>query len=273
MQKVLNEIADLPGVVGSCLFNREKGKMCSGLPSAFSDETVQIIATHTSRIVQMGKMVDMDIQSISLRYNTYSVVTMPVDTETVLLTACVSQANTSLVTTTLSVLSDELKNDLEPKNDVDPEAAVPIEPLLAQMRESLAFVIGPMADMIFDDHLDAWMKTGYAAPSRLSELVEMIVTELDEDSVDEFRRKVRRICLLMNIPPKTKRQWADIVTGKKTYDLKFLAAKFLLNRVVSAVKSNPTQESIRDGVNQLHDLFEKNSASPSVQADLKAIFG
>ncbi len=77
----------------------------------------------------------------------------------------------------------------------------------------------------------------------------------------------------MNVPPKTKQQWIDIVTGKKTYELKFLAAKFLLCRLMPAVRSDPTPARIRDGVTQLYDLFEKNSDSPSVQADLKNIFG
>lgn len=77
----------------------------------------------------------------------------------------------------------------------------------------------------------------------------------------------------MDVPLKTKPQWADIVTGKKTYDLKFLAAKILLGRLVRSVSSSPTPASIRDGVDQLHALFEKNSASPSVQTDLKTIFG
>ncbi len=77
----------------------------------------------------------------------------------------------------------------------------------------------------------------------------------------------------MDVPPKTKTQWADIVTGKKTYELKFLAAKILLGRLVRSIGSNSSPANIRDGVDQLHALFEKNSASPSVQTDLKTIFG
>lgn len=77
----------------------------------------------------------------------------------------------------------------------------------------------------------------------------------------------------MDIPAKTKPQWADIVTGKKTYELKFLAAKIMLGRLVRTISTSPTPANIREGVDQLHGLFEKNSASPSVQLDLKTIFG
>ena len=77
----------------------------------------------------------------------------------------------------------------------------------------------------------------------------------------------------MDVPAKNKPQWADIVTGKRTYNLKFLAAKILLGRLVRTVAANPTPTNVREGVDQLHALYEKNSASPSVQLDLKTIFG
>lgn len=77
----------------------------------------------------------------------------------------------------------------------------------------------------------------------------------------------------MDIPAKNKPQWADIVTGKKTYDLKFLAAKILLGRLVRTIGANPTPNNVREGVDQLHALYEKNSSAPSVQLDLKNIFG
>lgn len=77
----------------------------------------------------------------------------------------------------------------------------------------------------------------------------------------------------MNIPPKTKPQWAEIVTGKKVYALKFLAAKILLGRLVRTVAGDPSDKNVRDGVDQLHGIYEKNATAPSVVDDLKTIFG
>lgn len=77
----------------------------------------------------------------------------------------------------------------------------------------------------------------------------------------------------MNVPPKTQKQWSDIVTGRKTYELKFLAAKILLGRVVRSLGSSPAPEAVKDAVEQLHAIYTKNESSPSVQDDLKTIFG
>lgn len=77
----------------------------------------------------------------------------------------------------------------------------------------------------------------------------------------------------MNVPPLNNPKWSGIVTGKQTYVLKFLAAKIFLGRTVRTVSAAPTPENVREAVDQLRVLFEKNAASPSVQDDLKTIFG
>lgn len=77
----------------------------------------------------------------------------------------------------------------------------------------------------------------------------------------------------MSVPPKNYPQWTDIVTGRKIYPLKFLAAKILLGRVTPAVCAAPTPENILDAVDRLYFLYEKNAASPSVKDDLNTIFG
>ncbi len=40
----------------------------------------------------------------------------------------------------------------------------------------------------------------------------------------------------MDVPSKSNKAWQDIVTGKKTYQLKFLAAKILLGRLTRSVR-------------------------------------
>ena len=77
----------------------------------------------------------------------------------------------------------------------------------------------------------------------------------------------------MAIPSKSNKGWADIVSGKTKHQLKFLAAKVLLGRLVHAVQENPTAGNISAGVDQLHELYSKNAHMPSVQEDMKTIFG
>ncbi len=112
MKDILNEIDMLPGVVGSCLFSKERGQICSGLPPSFTDEAVQAIANRVTRLVQMGGIVDMDVQTIALRFDIFTIMTMPVDSETLLLIACESGATARLIATTISMLTGELQSRL-----------------------------------------------------------------------------------------------------------------------------------------------------------------
>jgi len=205
MKDVLNEIDVLPGVVGSCLFSKERGQLCSGLPPVFTDEAVLTIANRVSRLVQMGGMVDMDVQTIALRYDMYTIMTMPVDTDTLLVIACESRSNCSLIATTISMLAGELQSrlaklakestpssdtkEIAGKSDAGQEAERTAS-LLKQVRDALAFVVGPMADMVFDDNEALWTQKKPASTSRLPELIEMLAGEIGNDSAAEFKERV-----------------------------------------------------------------------------------
>ncbi|MBI5593801.1 MAG: hypothetical protein HY881_25385 [Deltaproteobacteria bacterium] len=205
MKDVLNEIAVLPGVVGSCLFNKERGQICSGLPPSFTDESVLTIANRVTRLVQMGGMVDMDVQTIALRYDIYTIMTMPVDSDTLLVIACESRSNCSLIATTISMLAGELQSRLAKEFASVPEAketaakpdngkeAERTASQLKQIRGALAFVVGPMADMVFDDNVALWTQKKPASSSRLPELIEMLAAEIDDDSAVEFKKKVNEV--------------------------------------------------------------------------------
>lgn len=77
----------------------------------------------------------------------------------------------------------------------------------------------------------------------------------------------------MDLPSKTNRTWQDIVTGKKTFQLKFLASKILLGRLTRSASENPSPDNIKACVDQLYAVFEKNAKIPTVQEDITTIFG
>ena len=205
MKDVLSEIDVLPGVVGSCLYNKERGRICSGLPPSFTEESVLTIANRVTRLVQMGGMVDMDVQTIALRYDKYTIMTMPVDTETLLVIACESRSNCSLIATTISMLAGELQGRLAKEFASGPESkevagkpddgieAEKTASLLKKVRGALAFVVGPMADMVFDDNVALWTQKKPAASSRLPELIELLAGEIDDESAAEFKKKVNEV--------------------------------------------------------------------------------
>ena len=76
----------------------------------------------------------------------------------------------------------------------------------------------------------------------------------------------------MGVPPKSNPRWAEIVTGKKTYTLKFLAAKILLGRLVRSVSADNSAANVSKAVDELHAIFTKNADSASAKEDLQTMF-
>lgn len=77
----------------------------------------------------------------------------------------------------------------------------------------------------------------------------------------------------MDVPSKSKKEWSDLVTGKKTYQLGFFAAKILLGRLMASINDNPDPPNIQLCIEQIYNLYSKNAGSPSAQQDLQTIFG
>ncbi len=77
----------------------------------------------------------------------------------------------------------------------------------------------------------------------------------------------------MSVPPSTNARWEEIVTGKKTYTLKFLAAKILLGRLMRNVQTDSSPANVSKAVKEIHALFTKNADNASAKEDLQNIFG
>ena len=77
----------------------------------------------------------------------------------------------------------------------------------------------------------------------------------------------------MEVPSRSHEGWRDIVTGKKTFELKFLAAKIMLGRLVRGVHDDPTPQNITTSIDQIYNLFAQNTYSQTVKDDIKTIFG
>jgi hypothetical protein len=207
MRKLLNEISVIPGVAGSCIFDKKEGPLCKNMQADLSEDLVETIGIHLVRLLQMGTMSNFKVKSVHFRYDKYAVVGMPLDSGVVLMTICEAHANCSLVATTAAMLASDLKDDLtsgvtetiplsaQIDADILETSAAEMQPLYSKLEEALAGAIGPIASMIMQDHLEQWKASGPELPTRISELVTMLVGEIgDPGLAQEFNQKIKDIC-------------------------------------------------------------------------------
>ena len=196
MRKLLKEISVIPGVTGSCIFDKNEGAICTELEADLPKNLTEEVGIHFVRLVQMGAMNKLHIKSAHFSFDRYAVVGLPLEKGAILLALCDAQANCSLVATTAAMLVADMRDELtkpllEPEDSghgqVRPTAFAPaneidteLRPHLKEIEEALATAIGPVAAMVMADYLNRWREKGPAEPARLTELISMLGGEIDD---------------------------------------------------------------------------------------------
>lgn len=212
MQKLLQEISVIPGVTGSCIFDKSEGALHKDFNPELSDEHIETIGVHLIRLMQMGKMIDLQAKAVHFRYDICTVVGLPLDSGSVVITICDSQANCSLVATTAAMLVSDMQSTPEKKGEdlseeaiveeeADPEEHIAeqpdedgIEELIAKVEKALTAAIGPVAGIVMHDYVAKWRSAGPAASSRLMELADMLEEEIGDSALArEFSSKIEQL--------------------------------------------------------------------------------
>jgi len=210
MRKLLKEISVIPGVSGSCIFDKNDGAVCTEMDAHLPQDLTENVGIHFVRLVQMGRMNKLDISSAHFRFDRYSVVGLPLDKGAILLAICDSQANCSLVATTAAMLVEDMRGEL---NGTVPaangtaaalagEVGIPvsgtgdaeIDARLKEIEEALVAAIGPVGGMVVADYLAKWRTGGPIVASRLPELISMLVEEIGDAGLSaEFKQQLRHL--------------------------------------------------------------------------------
>ncbi len=202
MNTLFNEFNVLPGVLGSCISARDTGILFSNLPDTFTDEMVIEAGNNLGRMMQMAEVKGLDPQSLSIRYDRFDILAVPVvDNSCILLIFCEPGSNTSLVATTAQMLRSELEHFA--RNPPRQEVAAPpsdkeneyISRKTAQaldtIKGALFKTVGPLADVVYTDCFERWAAKSTVDISEISELIICISTEMNStELVEEFKDRI-----------------------------------------------------------------------------------
>lgn len=77
--------------------------------------------------------------------------------------------------------------------------------------------------------------------------------------------------MALSVPPENDPIWRDIVSGKRTFQFDFVAAKILMGHLAVKVRHRNDPAVIQEGARELYQVFARNAQMPSVQRDLAKI--
>jgi len=203
MRKLLQEISVIPGVTGSCIFDKKEGPLCKQLPQGIREEDLETVGVHLVRLVQMGEMAGLGIQSSHFRFDRYTLIGIPLDEDSILVTICDVQANSSLVTSAATMLIQDMQTGSaneqaaqagEQHEHAGEDDETFLHTLYEEIEQVLAAVMGPVSILVMNDCLERWRQAGPAIADRIPELIDMLVLEIDSPELaSDFQQRVQKL--------------------------------------------------------------------------------
>ncbi len=187
MKQAIDELKAIPGVVGACLFSTQSGLQQSNLPGIFKPEKLTEVGKQLSKLLTAGRMSFSDINDLALHYDESVVIARELRKGLTVFAICDPSFNHNLLTMSLNLLQEELRDQPESLQASGPAVAASgpapvgaeLEPVVTELKELLAKILGPMAGIIFEEIQQEWAQQG-ATAARLPELIEMLNKEIGD---------------------------------------------------------------------------------------------
>lgn len=197
MQELLDEIFCIPGVIGSCVFEKSQGILHRNPEEGLARDIQEGVGTHFNRLLQMSVKSNLNVKTAQFRFDKYWLVGIPLQEEFVLFVLCDLEANCSLIASAALLLVEEM-SDCQPQTVLkgygethQSDEDVPgseLDEYFEDIEKALANAIGPVAKVVMNDSVSRWKKEGPPALPRLQELLDMLTDEIgDANLIAEFK--------------------------------------------------------------------------------------
>jgi len=222
MQEFFKEIKGVPAVMGSYLHVNGAKEINSDLPKIFLGKIGEI-GEIFDRVIKVGLATNMHTSSIEFKYDEAMIFMRPIDPDSCLITFCETGVNKKMLNMTTGMLGSEMKQAVsrirqgvsaapvpppppskpEPVKPPPPSAqsidvnkiihAGPMAKIFQDFQDALAMAIGPISEMVMKDSVEIWAKEGECSQDRLPELVDLLIREIDDVSLEaEFKLAIKQ---------------------------------------------------------------------------------
>lgn len=228
MQELFKEIKNVPAVMGSYLHVAGIKELHSDLPKIFLPKIAEV-GEIFDRVIKVSLATNMHANSIEFKYDEALIFLRPIDQDACLITFCETDINKKTLNMTTGMLTKELKQAVErirtgpkqaaavprrPEPQPQPQPVPPQPPpaaaakakidvnkiihagpmakIFQDFQDALALAIGPISEMVMKDTIEAWADEGECSQQRLPELVDMLIREIDDVSLEaEFKLAIK----------------------------------------------------------------------------------
>ncbi|PNU20699.1 hypothetical protein C2E25_05620 [Geothermobacter hydrogeniphilus] len=211
MQQALDDLKAIPGVVGAAIYQAQQGVLANNLPGLFKPEKLAGMGKLLNKIFSAGRLSFNDLAETSLCYEEATLITREISEGRYIMVICDPAANMNLLSMSLKMALEDLR---QPRSAAPAQSAVTPPPTAGQvvdrqspevkpeelmakgplstpmkgMLQQLANVIGPMAEILFQDALIEWSKTFQVSITNLPHLVDLVCRDIgDNQKAKQYR--------------------------------------------------------------------------------------
>jgi hypothetical protein len=203
MIELLNEISESLGILGACVYSTEQGVIATNLPVRVTPSVQQKVGELLQQIFALKDSKTLNISTFEIQFDEALLLAKKLNSRTALFALCQAEANLSLVSMSLNMLSNDLlakigdqqssaappksagQNSPQPRTAAQPQSYAetingPLAAEIKMIKAALAKTIGPFTGIVLEDGITEWLKNGKSQLSDLNELVQILAKEIEE---------------------------------------------------------------------------------------------
>ncbi|MDH3348418.1 MAG: hypothetical protein OEM02_10040 [Desulfobulbaceae bacterium] len=211
MNSLIANIALQNGVKGCAIFHKEQGVLGWDGDGSIDENVLRELSVYLVKLQLLGVKNGLGIRASNFYFSDLKVIGVPYSPEAIMVICCLEGCNTEELTKLVAAHRQssgqpkqsadvtqeldysrykelvELPHDLGSPGEIisDDEELDIMRDYYEQLYDSLAELIGPLADYVVQDSLARWRKNGPAIPARIYELVSMMGAEIENPRLAE----------------------------------------------------------------------------------------
>jgi len=212
MNKILNKLNSVPGVVGSMICNEQGHVMAHLFPQGIDTEVLKSVASLLTDNIPVFQECTGGTKTFNFKYEKGRIIVrQDHDRYYVLLCSNTVAVNIQIIDMIIDVASKQIDKSTisesekplsTPATTSKPQTAVkyspaelmekgPLSSSLTSMQTSLTKFLGPMAKIIFIECVEKWLETSQPAKEAFPELIEIINQEINDNAKSaQFRQMI-----------------------------------------------------------------------------------
>ena len=209
LQEIISELKMMPDVHGGFFFHRKNGILHKDVAPVYEDAGLNDMGRQITKMYAARRLNFPDVHEINLYFTESAMISRAIDEQLFLVLLCDQNVNSATLSVSLRLAIEEHGAELALAADgsvsvgltgraqqLSPQQALagPLKQPLGKIQHVLVDLMGPMAELIYEESLDKWMASGRIGEDLLPGFIELIASELpDVKKAKDFKERCRNL--------------------------------------------------------------------------------